>query len=145
MVINFYFYYFIIILVSIFISNGIESLFRTTSQVIKYHNYPDILKISTKIYKSHNIITKFINAGYSGIICLFQFKFIILLIYLYKFKNNTNLINLKYILIFQYYYILFIILNGLNILNLYKNDYFIGHKILYFCIPSITLIHLLIF
>ena len=71
--INFYLYYFITIVLFIFISNGLETLFDSTSKVIKYHNYPDILKRSC--YKLDNILTRFFYAGYSGLIALSNFFF----------------------------------------------------------------------
>jgi hypothetical protein len=137
----FYIYYVLIILLLVFVSDGCETLFLSTSSVIKYHNYPDILNLSSDIYEKHDKLNRFINAGYSGIICVFDFKILILLILFYKMyhKNNTTYNSLLPIITFSIFYLMFIILNGINVLQFYKNNKYIGHQILYLFIFIITL------
>jgi hypothetical protein len=138
----FYIYYILIILLLVFVSDGCETLFENTNRVIQYHNYPDILKLSSKTYNEHNKLNKFLNAGYSGLICVFEFKILILSILFYKifYGNNSDNINgLLPIIIFSILNIIFIVLNGINILHFYKNNEYIGHQILYVFIFIITL------
>jgi hypothetical protein len=137
----FYIYYILIILLLVIISDGCETLFENTNSVIKYHNYPDILKLSSNIYDKHNKLDKFLNAGYSGLLCVFEFKILILLILFYKMYNNniTTYSSLTPIIIFSILYLIFIILNGINILQFYKNNIYIGHQLLYLFIFIITL------
>lgn len=137
----FYIYYILIIILLVILSDGCETLFSSTSSVIKYHNYPDILNLSSNIYEKHNKLNKFLNAGYSGLLCVYDFKILILLILFYKmyYRNNTTYNSLIPIITFSILYLMFIILNGVNVLHFYKNNKYIGHQILYLFVFIITL------
>jgi hypothetical protein len=137
----FYIYYILIIIIIVISGDACEVLFTNTSQVIKYHNYPDILKLSSDNYEEHNIIRKCVYASYSGLLCLKPFIIPIIIILIYKILNNklTNNNSLLVIILFWILYLIFILLNGLNILSFYNKDYFIGHKLLYLFIILISL------
>ena len=58
----FYTYYVLIIILLVIVSDGCETLFSSTSSVIKYHNYPDILNLSPDIYEKHDKLNRFDEA-----------------------------------------------------------------------------------